>query len=158
MLLNRANLPGMDQLLTIAAVAAIEALIGGAIGMVLWVAVQRRIERRDKEMDDLRTGNETLAEDLRRLREEQLRQLIDNIGEKHDQFERRFAGQNAKLNSIDDRIRDECVHRRELGILDDRLTGLEKGVTALASSATGTKVLVELIAGHMNITLPGKAT
>ncbi len=151
--------------------AAISAVIGSGISFLFWAGVQRKVEQRDKQLEDLKGTVRVLKDEKVASIETDLKSAVKDNHEKHGglhtKIENTAKDLHEKLNKFDreapDRFvtRRECVSNhdsigREMGQLRKALSGVQASMGEVEKTANETAVITRLIADKLDISLPGK--
>ena len=129
-----------------------EAVIGGIVGIVFWVMVTRRIERRDQETDELRA-------EIKELREEKFAGLQTMIREELETIGARITGEAQARRDLDQKVQDDFARSRELTSVSQTMTDLDAKVNLMSHALAESNAITKLIASHLNINFrhPGKS-
>lgn len=134
--------------------AVISALVAGVFGLVMYYAVQRREEQRDRSVHELRGE----VSDLRERRLAGVEQdILDNDARQREDLKAVHRRMDTELMS-----RAECARMHEqmaatLDRNDKRYAALEAQLREMAGDVSRTAAIVGLIAERLRITLPSGA-
>ena len=146
-------------------------------GGIFYIAVERRIQRRDAAADAAKLKHERQLEELRQeaaiektRMEKEIKDLSDEvrdfrdqkfeglstfIREKLDTLDKRITGEADARRDLDKKMQTEYALGRELTAVEQRLADIDTKLQTNTTKTERTQAIVELIANHLNISLPG---
>lgn len=129
-------------------VGIVEPIVAGVVGVILWITIQRRIERRDQEL-------ETLHAELKALRDEKFQALQEDIATKLEAIDRRLAGEATARRDLDQKVQDDFARTRDLTAIAQTITELFSKVNRMDRDVAHGNAITELIARHLKINFSG---
>ena len=106
---------------------------------------------KDKQQQEIKE----LSDEIREFRDKKFEELSMYIKEKLGSLDVRITGEADARRDLDKKMQTEYALGRELTAVDQRLADIDIKLQSNTTKTERTQAIVELIANHLNISLPG---